>query len=169
MLSSCSSSALAPGGSTSRAVICPSARPRTASGKRHSASVQSSAGATPAPASTLRGRSAGGAPPPPGAPPPTPTASASRAGPRRARGRGRKGGERLDDRYDLVAVDRRQVHVEEDQRRLLANGRLDAGQPILGVDDRVALRLEDGADQHPVFRIVLHVKDLRSTAVLAHG
>jgi len=83
-------------------------------------------------------------------------------------GRGGEGGERLDDRHHLVAVHRRQVDVEQDQRRLLADGRLDARQPVVGVDDRVALRLEDGADQHPVLRIVLHVEDLGSTAVLAN-
>jgi hypothetical protein len=87
----------------------------------------------------------------------------------RDHGRGREGGERLDDRDDLVAVHRGQVHVEQNERRLLADGRFDAGQPVFGVDDRVALRLEDGAHQHPVFRIVLHVEDLGSTAVLANG
>ena len=60
-----------------------------------------------------------------------------------------------------------QVHVEEDERRLLAHRRLDAGQPVLGVDDRVALGLEDGPDQHAVLGVVLDVEDLGLLAVAA--
>ena len=71
-----------------------------------------------------------------------------------------EGRERLDHRHHLVAVDGRQVHVQQDQRRLLADGGLDPGQSVLGVDDRVPLRLEDGADQHAVLAVVLDVEDL---------
>ncbi len=76
-----------------------------------------------------------------------------------------EGGERLEHRHDFVAVDAGQVDVEQDQGRFLAHGGLDAGQPVLGVDDGVALRLEDRPGEHPVLRVVLDVQDLGALAV----
>jgi len=69
-------------------------------------------------------------------------------------------GERLQDGDDLVPVDPRQVDVEQDERRLLADGRLDPGQAVLGVDDQVARCLEHRPDKHPVLAVVLDVEDL---------
>src|SRR5437773_1262052 len=74
---------------------------------------------------------------------------------------GREVGEGFEDGDDLVAVDARQVDIEEDERRFLTDRRLDAGEAVLGLDDGVPGRLQDGADQHPVLPVVLDVEDLR--------
>ncbi len=74
---------------------------------------------------------------------------------------------RLEDHPDFVAVHAGQVHVEQDQRGLLAKRRLDAGEAFLGVDQRVAFRLEERPHEHAVLGVVLDVEDLDTVPLAA--
>ena len=76
-------------------------------------------------------------------------------------------GERLQDPHRLVAVHPGQVHVEEDERGPLADGRLDARQAVVGRAHRVALGLQHRASEHAVLGVVLDVQDLRRPVVAA--
>ena len=76
-------------------------------------------------------------------------------------------GKRFEDHADFVAVHTGQIDVEQDQRGLLAKGGLDAGQALLGFDDRVAFRLEERSHQHAVLGIVLDVEDLDTVPLAA--
>ena len=73
------------------------------------------------------------------------------------------------DGYTIVDAEDGLSGVEQDQGRFLAHGGLDAGQPVLGVDDGVAIGLENRPHEHAILAVVLDVEDLRATAVPAYG